>query len=457
MTLQIADRIKETTTTTGTGPLTLAGAITGYRAFSSACAVNDLCYYALQAVDASGIPTGDWEVGVGAYSATNTLTRIGVLSSSNAGALVNLAAGTKHVWMDWPGDACNSASLGGFKNKIIGGDFSTNPWQRGTGFSFVGSTNNGYSADRWAWSNSGTANVNITKDSPVISIAQAGRLVTASLLIQVTVADVTSAPTDTVFLDHAIEGYNFIALAQRPMVLTFLHAHSKVGTYCVTLRNSGNDRSFVAEYTQAVANTWELATIKIPASPSAGTWNYTNGRGLSVGFALKVGSNFRTTPGAWQTGTFLATANQVNALDAVNNAFRLALIQIEAGNVATPFEDRMVQTELALSQRYCVRRKANANNDLCIPGQGYVANAQQNYQDRFPVTMRAAPTFSKSADADFNVLVSGVTQPAASFNAAALSTSGAFLVTANTPVAAGTAISIVAGNANAFIQYDAEL
>jgi hypothetical protein len=102
MPLQIADRVRETTTTTGTGALTLAGAATGFAAFSSVCAVGDTCYYALQAVDGSGNPTGAWEVGIGTYSATNTLTRTTVLASSNAGAAVSLAAGTKQIWLDYP-------------------------------------------------------------------------------------------------------------------------------------------------------------------------------------------------------------------------------------------------------------------------------------------------------------------------------------------------------------------
>lgn len=100
MTLIIADRVKETTTTTGTGALALAGAATGFRAFSAVCAVNDTCYYCLQAVDVSGNPTGDWEVGLGTYSATNTLTRTTVLSSSNSGSVVSLSSGAKQVWID---------------------------------------------------------------------------------------------------------------------------------------------------------------------------------------------------------------------------------------------------------------------------------------------------------------------------------------------------------------------
>lgn len=101
MTLQIADRVKETTTTTGTGAITLAGAMTGFRAFSSMLANGDTCYYALQAVDGTGAPTGAWEVGLGTYTTSgNTLSR--TLITSSTGALLSLAAGTTQVWLDRP-------------------------------------------------------------------------------------------------------------------------------------------------------------------------------------------------------------------------------------------------------------------------------------------------------------------------------------------------------------------
>lgn len=101
MALIIANRVKETSTTTGTGALTLAGAMTGFSAFSSRMtSPSDTCYYTIQAVDANGAPTGSWECGLGTYSASNTLTRTTVKQSSNSDAAVSFAAGTKQVWID---------------------------------------------------------------------------------------------------------------------------------------------------------------------------------------------------------------------------------------------------------------------------------------------------------------------------------------------------------------------
>lgn len=93
----IEDRIAETATTTGTGDFTVAGAIIGFLAFSAVMAVSDTCYYMIEAVDGSGIPTGEWETGLGTYSAANTITRTVVDRSSNANAAVAFSAGTKRV------------------------------------------------------------------------------------------------------------------------------------------------------------------------------------------------------------------------------------------------------------------------------------------------------------------------------------------------------------------------
>ena len=97
MALVLKDRVQETTTTTGTGTLTLGGAVTGYQSFSAIGNANTT-YYAIYASGGS-----EWEVGIGTYTASGTtLSRDTVLSSSNSGSLVSFSAGTKNVWCDYP-------------------------------------------------------------------------------------------------------------------------------------------------------------------------------------------------------------------------------------------------------------------------------------------------------------------------------------------------------------------
>ena len=110
MAFVLADRVQETTTTTGTGTVTLAGAVTGFQSFAAVGDGNST-YYTIAAQSGS-----DWEVGIGTYTSSGTtLSRSTVLSSSNSGSLVNFSAGTKNVFVTFPA----SSTLFALNNQII--------------------------------------------------------------------------------------------------------------------------------------------------------------------------------------------------------------------------------------------------------------------------------------------------------------------------------------------------
>lgn len=95
MALVLKDRVRETTTSTGTGTITLAGAVSGFQGFSAIGNANTTYY-----VIALGT---EWEVGVGTYTSSGTvLSRDLVLESSNSNNLVNFSAGTKDVFVTYP-------------------------------------------------------------------------------------------------------------------------------------------------------------------------------------------------------------------------------------------------------------------------------------------------------------------------------------------------------------------
>ena len=95
MAFVLKDRVKETSTTTGTGTITLGGASAGYQGFSTVGNANTTFY-------SIGMGT-EWENGVGTYTSSgSTLSRDTVLSSSNSGSLVNFSAGTKDVFITYP-------------------------------------------------------------------------------------------------------------------------------------------------------------------------------------------------------------------------------------------------------------------------------------------------------------------------------------------------------------------
>lgn len=93
MSALVADRVKETTTTTGTGDVTLAGAVSQFRTFNAAFGTNVWFYYCIQ--DANGAA---YEVGRGYLSGSTTLVRSVIFVSSNSNAVVSLSAGTHTVF-----------------------------------------------------------------------------------------------------------------------------------------------------------------------------------------------------------------------------------------------------------------------------------------------------------------------------------------------------------------------
>ena len=295
--------------------------------------------------------------------------------------------------------------FGKHKNLIIGGDFTTNPWQRGTTFTALG--NGSYGADRF-FSHLTTAGVvDVLKSADAPTAAAAGVYAVSCLTLDVTTVDASIAAGDYYITTQNIEGLNSLSLGfgqagTRYCTLSFWHKHTKTGTYCIGVTNSANDRSYVAEYTQDVTNTWEKATLTIPVDTS-GTWLYTSGIGVAVRFAVVAGSTFQTTANTWAAGNYLATSNQVNALDSTSNFCKFALIQLEAGSVATQFETRSAGEELALCQRYYEKSypqgtavRTNATN-LGLPffyASAVIATGSNVGYVGFKVTKRDTPTIT---------------------------------------------------------------
>ena len=100
MALVLKDRVKETTTTTGTGAISLGGAVANFQAFSAVLSDADTTYYAI--ID---VTNSDYEVGLGTYASSgNTLARTTILESSNGGSAVDFGAGSKNVFIAYPAE-----------------------------------------------------------------------------------------------------------------------------------------------------------------------------------------------------------------------------------------------------------------------------------------------------------------------------------------------------------------
>ena len=108
MAFVLNDRVKQTSTSTGTGTINLTGTETGFETFVTGIGNGNSCFYAI-----ANDGTSEFEVGIGTVTdaATDTLSRTTVISSSNSDNLVNFTAGTKTVFCTYPAKRAPSAAM----------------------------------------------------------------------------------------------------------------------------------------------------------------------------------------------------------------------------------------------------------------------------------------------------------------------------------------------------------
>ena len=270
--------------------------------------------------------------------------------------------------------------------------------QRGTSFAAV--VANAYTLDRWYYNKGGLMVHTVTQDTDVPTVAQAGVLFTNSLRLNLTTADIAIAAGEFTHFSQIIEGYNFQRIAQRAFTASFWVKATTAGVYSIAFRNSGVDRSYVSNFTISASATWEYKTIAVSASPSAGTWNYTTGAGLTVSIVLAVGTTYHTTAGAWQTGSFLGTATNINGVNTGATDFRIVGLQVEPGSVATEFEIDTIEGEISRCQRYywksfpyATAPAQNTGSNGVLYYRALVAGiSTHGYAVDLPALMRIAPT-----------------------------------------------------------------
>jgi hypothetical protein len=266
----------------------------------------------------------------------------------------------------------------GQRNKIINGGMYIS--QRGDIFASA----NGYTLDRWHYKSNGASVAAVAQfnDKPTGSPFQ------RSLRVDVSTADTSIAAGDYAIVKQPIEAINVYDLIGRTFTLSFWVRSTKTGTHCVSFRNLSNNISYVAEYSVSVSETWEFKTVTVTNGlTTSGTWTWSSTDALQVGFTLAAGSTYQTTKDAWQSGNYIATANQVNCVDSDANTFAIVGVQLELGATNTPFEYRSYDQELAMCQRYYEVGEANSFR--------YVTTVNAVVQGRgFIVTKRVAPTMT---------------------------------------------------------------
>jgi hypothetical protein len=283
-----------------------------------------------------------------------------------------------------------------FRNRIINGAMTFD--QRNSGASVsTSSGSNIYTLDRWRALYSQTSKFTVQQDAGAVTPP-----VGFSDYLGVTSSSAYTVGASEAFrIAQYVEGFNFSDMMwgtanAQPVTLSFWVRSSLTGTFGGVLTNATSTRSYPYSYTISSANTWEYKTVTVPGD-TTGTWvGATNGRGVELGFSLGSGSSVSTTANAWASGEFHAPTGAVSVVGTNGATFYITGVQLEEGTAASPFENRLYGTELALCQRYCTVLSREGNTTF---GSGIAFNGTNVFdgtQSFFPTTMRAAPTLSAS-------------------------------------------------------------
>ena len=284
-----------------------------------------------------------------------------------------------------------------FRNRIINGAMMID--QRNAGASVSATSGGQYFVDRWCTSISAASKFTAQQSST----APAG--FAKSLLITSSTAWTVGA-TDYATLNQFIEGFNVAdlgwgAVGASTVTLSFSVRSSLTGTFGGVVTNATNaasaTRSYPFTYTISAANTWEQKTVTI-AGDTSGTWGTSNAGGVSIQFSLAAGSSQTATANTWTgVAAYYGATGQTNILATNGATFYITGVQLEAGTNATPFEQRLYGTELALCQRYYQKTYDISVAPASITQIGtlftfaYSSNTlTMNW--RFKVEMRATPT-----------------------------------------------------------------
>jgi len=210
---------------------------------------------------------------------------------------------------------------------------------------------------------------------------------------------------------HYIEGSNITDLAwgsasAQSVTLSFWVRSSLTGTFGGSVANSAQNRFYVFSYTINSADTWEQKTITI-AGDTTGTWLTTNGIGIRLFWSLGTGSTYSGTAGSWGSTLYRSVTGATSVVGTNGATFYITGVQLERGTVATPFEYRNYQQELAMCQRYYYKNLPAAGGSHLGVGFCSSTTVMQNLTN-FPVPMRTNPTaLEQSGTAtDYRVLSS---------------------------------------------------
>ena len=366
MALIVADRVQETTNTTGTGAYTLGGAVAGFQTFASEVSNADTVYYSIT-------DNVDFEVGLGTYASSGgTITRTTVFTSSNSNNAVNWGIGTKNIFLTYPADkaviedASNNVAIG--NNLVVGGtvdgrDVATD----GTKLDTV------------------ETNADVTDTANVTS---AGAAMKANNL-----SDLPNKSTARTNLGVAI-GSNVQAYSSvlQNTTASFLTADkTKVDyitvTQAVDLDQMETDIAAL-ENGMVYKGDWNAGSGSFPGGGSAqtGWFYYVSGAGTVNGISFTVGDNIVATTDNASTSTYASNWSKHDQTDAVqavvgltgsvSKSGLLSALNVEDGADVTDTTNVTSAGALMDSEvTNLAQVKAFSSSDYATAAQGTTANA----------------------------------------------------------------------------------
>jgi len=275
----------------------------------------------------------------------------------------------------------------GFRNKIIGGDFTTNPWLKGESLTNFGAIYTGEtSASNWNHAIASNAQFTIEKYIDPITPSLGSYAIRSPYCMRITCtqADTTMGASDYVLVGQKIEGCNSASLnfgnGGEYATVSFWVRTNYPGTYCCSLRNGDYNKSYVFEF--IATTSWTKVVHTLP-TPSDGVWYTDNSIGIDFSICLASGTNFLTSSDeTWLSAAKVGTFNQVNFAGAIGRWIEFNLIQIESGDVASEFDCRSVQQETLLAHRYFAKVQARVTEGM-------------SFYFYFPTWMRTIPTVTR--------------------------------------------------------------
>jgi hypothetical protein len=207
-----------------------------------------------------------------------------------------------------------------------------------------------YTLDRWQAISSQASKYTVSQSSTAPTDFSNSLLVTSS-------AATTLAAGDFYGIQQSIEGFNFYDLNwgtvnAKAVTLSFWVYSSLTGTFGGSIYNYANTASYPFTYSISVANTWTKITINVTGA-TVGSWGgATNSGSATINFNLGTGSTYSGTANTWASALYLSATGATSVVGTSGATFYITGVQLEQNTVATPFERRLYNQELANCQRY---------------------------------------------------------------------------------------------------------